>query len=131
MRMVAMGMVKGGEQASGQPGNDNGLGFPMITSVGAVSLCMVVTMSSQQCWCGARSHVVACGGMDLCHCLQVSVPVIPSRLKDLPLANMGTGMDKVMAAVSGTAAPSCACVVTRPASRSERLRLEHNGGMGK
>jgi hypothetical protein len=131
MRMVAMGMMKDDEQASGRPGNGNGSGFPMIASVGAVSLCMVMTMSSQQCWCGAGSRATARGGMAMRHCLQVSVPVIPSRLKGLALANMGTGMDNVMAAVSGAAAPSYACVVTKSASRSEWLRLEDNGGMGK
>jgi hypothetical protein len=47
MRMVAMSMVKGGEQASARPGKGNGPSFPMIMSVGMVSMRMVTTVSSR------------------------------------------------------------------------------------
>jgi hypothetical protein len=45
--MVAMGMVKGGKQASGRPEKCNDLDFPMITSVGVVFVRVVTTVSSQ------------------------------------------------------------------------------------
>jgi hypothetical protein len=95
----------------------SGLSYDHECGRGVRARCHDREQSVTAVWCrvsrgGMQRHDRASPHASECTC-------DPGWTEGLASANTGTSMDKVMAAASGAAAPSCACVATRPTSRAK------------